>query len=614
MKRFFKSKNVLLSGMITSVLLSSCGYLKEAREENMVGREVADCAAKVIKDLGDSSKKSKVACYIVPPMSAIQRLPNVYPEDGELNGELRILVAKDEYEPGSFLLYSLKNLKKVELKLSKLKTRDGKIFPSKNLDLTVVKVWYQNGNGWYSYFADPGLKLTPELLLHDENLIKVDRENKANYARVDYPSGSVYKWISQPRYLDDSNKCESTFNFFTSPFADTKSIQPVELISGEFKQFFLTVHADKNCSAGIYRGKIKLVSGGRDVGEIPVAVRVLPFTLPAPKTYFDPNLDFVVTTMGQVNFDKDVGGDLKRARKIRIAMLKNQRRHNIFHAKVGNRDPGTIKDLREAGMSTNPVLTTPGVPWYGKHWGGRHSYDEIVSGKVAAKKDHEYFQKHLGHNNVIMKYADEPNSNFVAMARSLFPEYLRYDFILGTAGHGQIFNKAGYLWRYIAFGDFPDEGDQAKLFNQIGVKGYTGFYAGQHNGVENPQYVRRQHGMLSYLTNCSMIDNYEFALRTWNDLSKGLYKPMNLAYPTSDGLVDTLAWEGFREGVDDMRYATLLMRLADEAVKSDNLNLKQLGLKTKQYFALLDPNTMDLNELRIAMIQKILALIAAAKQ
>jgi hypothetical protein len=35
----------------------------------------------------------EVIHYIVPAMSIVQRLPNSYPEDGELNGELRILAA-----------------------------------------------------------------------------------------------------------------------------------------------------------------------------------------------------------------------------------------------------------------------------------------------------------------------------------------------------------------------------------------------------------------------------------------------------------------------------------------------------------------------------------------
>ena len=69
-----------------------------------------------------------------------------------------------------------------------------------------------------------------------------------------------------------------------------------------------------------------------------------------------------------------------------------------------------------------------------------------------------------------------------------------------------------------------------------------------------------------------------------------------------------LAWEGFREGIDDMRYATLLMQLADKGEKSRDLKFKIAGRKAKQYLALVDPEEVDLVELRMAMIDKILKL------
>ena len=574
-------------------------------------------AVRVAEDRKGLAGQSAAIHYVVPAMSVLQRLPDVYPVDGQAGGELRILAAKDDFEPASFQLFSFSDLDKVELRLSALTTKDGKVFPEGNLDLTVIKVWYQNGNGWYSYFADPGLKLTPELLLHDENLIKADTEEKANFARVDYPEGSEYRWISPPRHMDDSSAQNNKFQFSTSPFADAKTIQPVDLKAGEFKQFFLTAHVEKDCPEGIYRGRIDLVAEDRTLSAVPVALRVLPIALPAPKTHFDRDRDFVVALMGGVyspkRFLKRTGGDKETAERLCLAVLKNQRRHNILHSKVEKDDPESIEMLKQAGMSTDLVLTVPRGPWYGKHWGGRHTYDEVMSWRTAAKQDSDYYQELLGHNNLIMKYADEPGSNFVAMSRPLLHEYLNHDFMIGTAGHEQIFNKAGYLYRYIAFAGFPEEGHQAERFNKIGTKGYTAFYAGQHNGVENPQYVRRQHGMLSYLTNCSMIDNYEFGFSTWNDLSCGLYKPMNLGYPTSEGVVDTLAWEGFREGIDDMRYATRLMQLADRAATSKNLKFKIAGLKVHQYFALIDPETVDLNSLRFEMIRMILALKAAAE-
>ena len=45
-----------------------------------------------------------------------------------------------------------------------------------------------------------------------------------------------------------------------------------------------------------------------------------------------------------------------------------------------------------------------------------------------------------------------------------------------------------------------------------------------------------------------------------NDLV-GFYRNMNLVYATKDDFIDTLAWEGIREGIDDIRYATLCSSL-----------------------------------------------------
>lgn len=53
------------------------------------------------------------------------------------------------------------DLGKVEFKLSDFKNENGTVFPADQLDLKVIKVWYQNKNAWWSYFADTELKLVP---------------------------------------------------------------------------------------------------------------------------------------------------------------------------------------------------------------------------------------------------------------------------------------------------------------------------------------------------------------------------------------------------------------------------------------------------------------------
>ena len=101
------------------------------------------------------------AHYVVPAMSPKMRLGNEFPSDGVFSGDVGILLAQDEYEPASFVLYPFVNQEKVQLQVSDLKSADDAVFPKENLDLKVVKLWYQNGNGWFSYFHDVGLELVP---------------------------------------------------------------------------------------------------------------------------------------------------------------------------------------------------------------------------------------------------------------------------------------------------------------------------------------------------------------------------------------------------------------------------------------------------------------------
>jgi hypothetical protein len=102
-----------------------------------------------------------------------------------------------------------------------------------------------------------------------------------------------------------------------------------------------------------------------------------------------------------------------------------------------------------------------------------------------------------------------------------------------------------------------------------------------------------------------MVDNYQFAYCPSNDRAWTLYKPMVLAYPISDGLVDTLEWDGFRSGIDDIRYATKLRQLANAAIESGDLDRVEAGRKVRQWFAMMDGNAVDLNQTRMEMIEKI---------
>lgn len=556
--------------------------------------------------------------YVVPALSDTMRLPDAYPWDGRAGGELRLLAARDEYESASFVVFPFADQAEVTLKATPLAGPGGAVFPAENLELKVVKVWYQNGNGWYSYFADPGLKLVPELLLNDENLIKVDTAARANYARIDESSGSRYSWISPPRRIDSRYDEHGWMSFQTFrpqavPFADSPSLRPVAFSAGRFKQFWLTANVPKGAAPGLYRGRIDMTAGGRKIGEVPLALRVLPFELPEAKAYSDTNRTFLVslyscptlTSLMSAN-----GGDRVLAEKQLLAMMKNMRRHNLLNPMM-NYQPGDLLKrhlelMKEAGLPTRPIVGNT-AKFLGMR--GPLGFDSLLVAKQNAESWRRFFMENLGHTDVFIQSGDEPGAAWVAMMRPAWKFYHENGLKIFTAGHGGMFMPGGYVYDMKPAAGFPEEAELVKPWNQVG-HAYVGFYAGQHNGSENPSFVRRQHGLLGYLSGFNMVCNYEFAIGPWNDLAYDLYKPMVVAYATRDGLADTLAWEGFREGIDDIRYATKLLQLAQMAIDSGKLENIYAGRKVRQWFALLDGQGADLNAVRAEMIDQIMNLNA----
>ncbi len=545
-------------------------------------------------------KQGRVAWYAVPAMSDVMRLEDIYPEDGVLSGELQAILAQNEFEPLSFELFSFDDLKGVTLSASDLVGPGGAKIAGNDLDLCVVKIWFQNGNAWVSYFDDLGLKLVPELLLHDENLIKVDLAKEANYARVIEDGKEKWVWISAPKdFLPRENDFGKVFDSVRENFRDAEKLQPVVLGRNAFKQFILTVHAAKNQKPGTYRGKIDVKAGGQSIAEIPVAVRVLPFELPFPRTYADLDKPMIVSMMGA-----GAGSDPK--------LLQQYFDHGMFH--VGfKHDKETIALMRKIGYPLDWVFDGPGIGWFALNFGGRMSFDNYMAAKLGAVRLAKRWDGLLGHHNVLTSYGDEQGAAFVVAHREMMRAYYEQGIKMGCAGHDALLFKGGYVYENMPLGTTPDDLKRIDRWNQIGDK-FLAFYALQHTGSENPQFVRYQHGLLSYLSGMSMINNYEFATGPMNDRANLVYRPMVITYKNGDGLMETIQWSGFREGVDDMRYATYLKQLAAEAMEKGDVDAKLTAKKALQYYALLPRDRPDLNALRAETIMHILKIRKALKK
>ncbi len=583
------------------------------RAQKRAGEDLAAAvvAERVYCDVSNALPASPFVHYAVTPMSDEQRLEDVYPTDGEAGEPVRIISAKGEFEPGAFLVYPLADLGKVSFSLTPFRTADGKVFPADKLDLKVLKVWCQNKNGWYSYFGDVGFKLCPELLLHDEEMIRVDPVKLANYARVRGKDGKVTEyWINPPRQFDkrffDWVYGVSAFASMQPGFRDAKTLQPVLLDEGRFRCFFLTANVAPETAAGTYVGAVKLADGeGKALGEVPVLLTVLPFELPQPKAYLHPYRDYLACAYSYCNIGDALnlnGGDYDLARRQFAATLRDYREHNQtmhwMRLDYSSSSIFTLQAMKEAGMRTDPVICfTPLQARKG---------DSLEYREAAARRFASYCDAFFGHRNVYVGFDDEPSSKRFESNRAIHEPYQKYGlkFIIGNGA--KIFEKGAYFMDWAGASRSPEDDRLPTLWNKIGYS-YIANGAQQHVGPENPAYNRRQYGMASYLSGWNCTCNYAHHYGPYNDDSSP-YKPMVLAYGCGDGVIDTIQWEGFREGLDDIRYATLLTSLARKAADSDELQARYAGKIALQYLAGFKRDEDDLTTCRYEMARHIMRL------
>ena len=582
-------------------LMVSCQYKVKAT----LGAVVAFWSCTFVACAADMD----VTWWAVPAMSEEQRLPDVVPTDGEKCGTVRIVGAKDEYEPGSFVVRASCDLGKISVSVGALRDEKGRVFPADKVDLKVVKVWYQNRNGWFTYFADNGLKLCPELLLNDEDLIRVDTERTANYARLTEKDGHQHEWwLTPPHRMNrrDYNHYETTYAFqpMRENFKDAKSLRPVTLSKNVSKQFFLTVHVTSDVDPGLYCGSIYLKRlTGEIVQTIPVALRVLDFELPKPMSYRNQGQEFLVSSYNYSDpgrIAQENGGEASEW-KLFEKVLRNQAEHGqtihwMYGARAGaNSTERTIDTMARAGMRTDILMG--GVSLYGE-WNTRDPQMMAVSARLQS----EYYDRTRGHHNIYCNYDDEPGYGRLKADRAVFEPYKSYGgFKFALAAQNCILWKCGHYFDWHNTASDPTDATVPGKWNELGDYCHSAWYAQAHVGTENPAFNRRQYGLAAYLSGYSAVCNYAHHYGPYNDIGDG-YKPMVFAYGAGSGVIDTLAWEGFREGIDDIRYATLLCALARVALESDDAELRWLGGRAKLFLAAFQRECDDLNMARGEMI------------
>ena len=564
--------------------------------------------AKVEKDLSAAGRKdARVALYTVPAMSAVKRLADTYPDDGELFAPVTWIASRGEFEPASVVMYATDgDWREVTAEVSDLVSKDGRRIPAAAVDCRIVKLWYQAGSAWYGYFADAtGRTLVPELILHDENLIWTDDARKDYYVRYENEDGARrYQWMSS-RFEVTDYKFDNQAN--QSLIKDAETLQPFVLNRGEFKQLLATIHVPKGQASAVYRGTIALKCGGRVLAEVAARCRVLPLDLPEPKTQYDPDKGFYLCLYGTGTRNEKV--------------IKDLADHNCLtpmgFPKVDPMNPRGLerdKALAERyGLLTRPILF--GVEGCGiVNWSAtstpQHEARIAALSNTVARTRALAIEK-LGHTDFFSYGVDEGGPATIRGERDAWRT-------VHEAG-GKV-GVTSYAWRELLYAldlliipGMPVERREreVKLFHDANPAALCGWYANPHCGPENPDYFRRIHGLTAWQAGYDVSLNYSWWRNNWNDMAVP-YEPglraIITVYGAKDTVLDTLAWEGIREGLDDIRYATLAKQLALKCAAAADGNVQLKGRRVLSWLAYWDGYRDDPDAFRAEAVNYILEM------
>jgi Concanavalin A-like lectin/glucanases superfamily len=508
--------------------------------------------------------------YIVSPISDNKILPDSFISEGLISDEISIRACPGEYYPASFAVKAHKDIDDMTVTAGNLISGTNSI-SSSNINIRVVKCWYQ----W------PGKYLTPELLLKDDSLVKI--ENGENYLYVD----NEYVLISDPDGIPDIPAVPTIADF---PVQDSATLQVVDIAKGNNKQFWITVNVPDTAVAGNYEGTITLANTNGTIRELTLKLEVLPITL------LEPDVVYSIYHSSKLK-DNSADGTITRNDKNSTqyaAELANLFSHGVTNPNVygGHDDLGDALTMRNnAGMGSQPLY----------YLGLQFQYYTDMNVLKAAVTSTITTVTSYGVTDLYCYGPDEQPLDTTLNRNRM------------TAVHdagGKVFNaqRAEYA---DDVDDILDLAIVSSMDSTLAASYHSssnkiGAYANPQAGLERPDTYRRNYGLLVWQKDYDVVMDWAYQgghNHIWNDFDHSTYRDECFTYPTIDGVIDTIEWEGFRAGVDDMRYLATLSDLADNAGTEGQAARDWLDdLKN------MDLAGVDLDKIRSKMIKFILEL------
>ena len=554
-----------------------------------------------IKALSDAERDGKSAVvYVARPISSTMILPDERLVPGTPSTVIPVVAAPGEYEPASFVVSALSPLDSLTVAVGDLRGEGG-IIPGDRVDVRVVKCWYQAGTAWVGNGQDKSKRiLVPELLLHDDALVTVAAEKQEDHLKLSFPEGEKYVWISDPTEVARGGSLPVE----TFPVKDSPVLLPVSLQAGKTMQFWLTVHVPGTATAGTYEGNIALKTAEATVAELTLKLDVLPFELLPP--YYTSSMDY----HGKPGPGNGTIGSWGKSWAQFRSELENMVAHglrNCQHYNITEDILGEVLRIRqEVGMDNRTLYLKNTIPI------GNPTDREALQTIKERVRDVLELTRAYGTETVYFYGMDERRGEELVSQRPAWTAVREAGGKIFVAGYEENIDLMGDIQDMHVRAGRPNREEVAK-WHALGHKIFC--YANPQTGVENPVVYRRNFGLVlwKYDYDGAATNAYQHTFgATWNDFDHRTYRAHTIAYPTVDGVVDTIAWEGYREGVDDVRYVTTLQSAIEAARKSDDPTRQRKADAAEEYLRELKSGTAietgDLDQIRQEIVGHILGL------
>ncbi|NDK16763.1 MAG: hypothetical protein COZ06_29795, partial [Armatimonadetes bacterium CG_4_10_14_3_um_filter_66_18] len=555
----------------------------------------------------------RLAAFGTKALTSEMILPHTADLPGAAIGAVSLSACPGETESASLVLWAPAAVKGVLPTVTELKGPGGAI-PATAVDLKWVKCWYQAGSAPHGVGQDRSKKvLVAELLLNDDGLVRVDLEKQQNELKLFFPAGPRYVDITDP--TPPKPDWGVTYKLAEYPVKDSPKLLPADLPAEQNKQVWITVRAPVSAKSGRYTGKIRLTAGGAPLGEVSVTLDVLPFALPEPKTHYDLARDYTGSLYYWGELDPTgegtIGYKVKSEQQFR-AELQMMFAHNlvgpamIWSPTILYKDETLfrrhLKIAREVGMSGRPLYTADS-----SLVGSPTEPDALRALQDNVRKAIGLAGEY-GFQGVYFYGIDE------ATGEKLLSQKPAWQAVHEAGGKIIVSGYAGHLK---AVGDILD------LFNRAGDPGSENVaewhrfgnkvwnYANPQTPVEDPEVYRRNYGLYDWRLDLDGVCTYCFMDSSgtqWNDFDCDSYRDHCLAYPTVDGVVGTLAIEGLREALDDVKYATALLTLADKLEPEGTAATRAEAKAAREWLDEVDTRQADLDAVRREMVRRIVGL------